>query len=56
MAEGDFARFMPVRLLRDTPDGVWVGGLPNEVDVIVVGQEYVIDGVRVAPTFRDIVR
>lgn len=56
VAEGDVARFMPVRLLRDTPDGVWVGGLPDQADVIVVGQEYVIDGVRVAPTFRDGVR
>ena len=51
--EGNVARFRPVQLLRDTPDGVWVGGLPDEVDVIVVGQEYVVDGVRVAPTRRD---
>lgn len=52
VAEGDIARFVPVRLLRDTADGIWVTGLPDEADVIVVGQEYVIDGVRVAPTLR----
>ncbi|SMY09090.1 efflux RND transporter periplasmic adaptor subunit [Flavimaricola marinus] len=47
------ARFMPVTLLRDTVDGVWVADLPETVDVIVVGQEYVIDGVPVAPTFKE---
>jgi multidrug efflux system membrane fusion protein len=49
-------RFNPVQLLRDTVDGVWLGGLPDEADVIVVGQEYVIEGVRVTPTLRDIAR
>lgn len=47
------ARFMPVRLLRDTVDGVLVADLPQEVDVILVGQEYVIDGVAVRPTFPE---
>lgn len=47
------AEFMPVTMQRDTVDGVWVDGLPEEVDVIVVGQEFVIDGVAVAPTYKD---
>ncbi|EYD71622.1 efflux RND transporter periplasmic adaptor subunit [Limimaricola hongkongensis] len=47
------ARFMPVELLRDTPEGVLVAGLAPETAVIVVGQEYVTDGVRVAPSFRE---
>ncbi|WP_415184336.1 efflux RND transporter periplasmic adaptor subunit [Phaeovulum sp.] len=38
------ARFVPVTLLRDTPLGVWLSGLPDTVDVIVVGQEYVTEG------------
>ncbi len=47
------ARFMPVTLLRDTVDGVWVTDLPDAVDIITIGQEFVVDGVRVAPTFRE---
>ncbi len=47
------ARFVPVTLVRDTIDGVWVTGLPAQADVIVIGQEYVRDGVPVAPTLRE---
>ncbi|SLN55218.1 efflux RND transporter periplasmic adaptor subunit [Roseisalinus antarcticus] len=47
------ALFAPVTLLRDTAQGVWLTGLPEMADVIVVGQEYVIDGVPVDPTYRD---
>lgn len=46
--------FVPVSLLRDTPNGAWLGGLPEEADVIVIGQEYVTEGVKVAPTFREV--
>ena len=49
----NIARFMPVTILRDTVDGMWVAGLPEQVNVIVVGQEYVIDGVPVVPTFQE---
>ncbi len=47
------AQFSPVTLLRDTPTGVFVTGLPDQADVIVIGQEYVADGVPVAPTYRE---
>ena len=53
VAEGNIVAFMPVTLLRDTAQGVWVAGLPEAVDIITVGQEFVIDGVRVAPTFTE---
>ncbi|SFB15681.1 membrane fusion protein, multidrug efflux system [Poseidonocella pacifica] len=46
------ARFVPVEVQRDTAEGIWVTGLPDEANVIVLGQEYVIDGVAVAPTYR----
>jgi len=46
------ARFVPVTLVRDTIDGVWVTGLPAQADVIVIGQEYVRHGVSVAPTYQ----
>jgi len=48
------ALFMPVTLLRDTVDGVWVTDLPDTVNIITVGQEFVIDGVPVAPTYREV--
>ncbi len=45
-------RFLPVSVSRDTVDGIWVTGLPATVDVIVTGQEYVVDGVRVEAVYR----
>jgi multidrug efflux system membrane fusion protein len=53
VTEGDIAQFMPVSVLRDTVDGIWVSGLPDTVDVIVVGQEYVTEGVPVVPTYEE---
>ena len=50
------AQFREITLLRDTPQGVWVTGLADEVDVIIVGQEYVTDGVPVAPSFEEVIQ
>ncbi len=44
--------FIPVRVLSDDPDGSWVTGLPDRVNVITVGQEFVSDGQRVVPVFE----
>lgn len=52
VGEGDIVEFLPVTVVRDTVDGVWVSGLPDTVDVIVVGQEYVVHGVAVDVTFK----
>lgn len=41
------AAFVPVSVLRDTPQGVWLAGLPQTATVILVGQEFVTDGVSV---------
>ena len=49
-------RFVPVRVLRDTAEGVYVTGLPDEADVITVGQEYVTEGVTVAPSFEEVIQ
>ncbi len=46
-------QFMPVTLLRDTAEGVWLAGLPAQVNIITVGQEFVVDGVTVDPTFEE---
>jgi len=47
------ADFAPVTVLRDTNEGIWVGGLAPEVNIIVVGQEYVTSGVPVDVTYRE---
>ena len=46
--------FFGVSVLRDTVDGIWVAGLPEQVDVIVVGQEFVIQGVAVDVAYREV--
>jgi multidrug efflux system membrane fusion protein len=40
-------------MMRDLPEGVWVSGLDESVDIIVVGQEFVTDGVPVDATFQE---
>ena len=54
IADDSTALFMPVTLLRDTVDGVWLADLPDQVNIITVGQEFVIDGVPVTPTYREV--
>ncbi len=54
VGEENAALFTPVTLLRDTPNGVWLSGLPETANVIVIGQEYVTDGVKVAPSYREL--
>lgn len=56
VTEEETAKFIPVTILRDTRDGVWVTGLPDTVDVIVLGQEYVTDGVPVVPSFEEVIQ
>jgi len=53
MNDDKLAEFAPVQVIRDTREGVWVSGLPDEVTVITIGQEYVVDGVPVAPTWQE---
>ena len=50
----NIVKFIPVTLLRDTVNGVWLAGLPDEANVIIIGQEFVIDGVHAAPTYQEI--
>jgi multidrug efflux system membrane fusion protein len=47
------AHFLPVSILRDEMRGVWVLGLPESADVIIVGQEYVSEGRAIMPTFTE---
>lgn len=51
--ESDIVRFSDVKVVRDSAEGIWVTGLPDTADVIVVGQEYVIDGVPVKVAYKE---
>ena len=44
LVEDGAARFAPAEILADSPNGVWLAGLPDEAEIIVVGQEFVGDG------------
>ncbi len=54
VGEGDIVGFAPVTILRDTVNGVWVAGLPDTISVIVTGHEYVVKGVTVDATYREV--
>ncbi len=51
VTKDNVTKFLPVKVLGGETDGVWVGGLPETITVIVVGQDYVSDGERVEPVF-----
>jgi len=40
-------RFYPVDILKSERDGLWLGGLPESMDLITVGQGFVRDGDKV---------
>jgi len=46
----DVVSFVPIQVVRAEIDGVWVTGLPEQVDLITVGQGFVRDGETVAPS------
>ncbi|MDA9278726.1 efflux RND transporter periplasmic adaptor subunit [Amylibacter sp.] len=52
IALDDKAKFIPVNIIRDAEEGVWVTGLPNSVDVIIVGQEYVTDNSNIKVSYK----
>ena len=49
-------RFLPVQVISDGPDGMWIAGLPLRADVITVGQEFVSNGERVKAVYEKQVR
>ncbi len=51
--DGAVAGFTQVRVVRDTVDGIWVSGLPDEIQVIVVGQDFVTAGTPISVTLRE---
>lgn len=49
---GNKVVFHPVKIVADAPDGVWVAGLPDTLDLIVRGQDYVVEGASVEPVME----
>ena len=47
VVENGIVRFLPVQIISDGPDGMWIAGLPDHTAVITVGQQFVTDGERV---------
>lgn len=47
------AGFNQVSVVRDTTDGIWVTGLETEAEIIVVGQEFVTNGVPLDVTYQE---
>jgi multidrug efflux system membrane fusion protein len=51
IGKDNVVEFHPVRVIEDTPQGVWVTGLPETTHLITVGQEFVLPGQAVAPVY-----
>lgn len=51
--EGGIVVFYPVEILGGTEDLIWIGGLPESLNMIVVGQEFVLNGQQVEPVSVD---
>ncbi len=45
--------FAPARILRDTDEGMWLAGLPDEIGAIIIGQEFTREGAHVDVTWRE---
>ena len=36
--------FGEIEILEDSMDGIWISGLPRNIRIITIGQEYVFQG------------
>lgn len=43
----DIVKFLPVTILEDSEDGIWVTGIPNQIQLITQGQGFVEDDQKV---------
>ncbi len=43
----NFVVFYPTKTIKDTIDGMWVAGLPDNVNLIISGQEYISIGEKI---------
>ena len=42
--EGNIVKFLPIKIIEDTNDGLWVTGISNQTNLITVGQGFVENG------------
>ena len=42
--EGNIVKFLPITIVEDTNDGLWVTGIANQTNLITVGQGFVENG------------
>ena len=49
--DNDEVKFLPITIIEDTNDGLWVSGIPNSSKLIVLGQGFVKNGEKVQTTF-----
>lgn len=47
--DNNIVDFIPVNLLKDSAEYIWISGLPSTIRLITVGHEFVIDGQKVKP-------
>lgn len=52
IASNNKAKFVPIKIIRDAEEGIWVTGLPNSIEVIIVGQEYVTDNSDIKVSYK----
>lgn len=45
--------FAHIQIIDDAPEGIWVTGLPETVDLVSIGQEYIADGTEVIKVSED---
>lgn len=47
--QGNKVAFHPIAIVRAQTDGIWINGLPDEAEIISIGQGFVSDGETVDP-------
>ena len=54
VTDNNIVKFLPIKIIEDTEDGVWVTGIPNLTQIIVRGQGFVENGQEVIKVPLDI--
>ena len=44
VSENKYAKFIEIIILEDSEEGLWVTGIPEEVEIVIQGQGFVVDG------------
>ncbi len=51
--ENEVVRFLPIEVVKADGDGIWTGGVPDEVTLITIGQGFVRDGDPVRVSYEE---